>query len=354
MEHYWRQLVEGKRSGLSDRLLLTLLAPVGALYGAILALRALFYRLGIKRTERLPKPVISVGNLAVGGTGKTPLTLWLAQWYIARGKRVVVLSRGYGGSREGETAIVADGRQILLSAAEAGDEPVLLARAVPGLMVVIGRDRAVAGRLAMAQLQPDIFLLDDGYQHLRLARDLNILVLDATRPFGNGRPLPAGGLREWPTAARRADLVVLTRDSATAVSTDDLPALPVVRTRHQLISLTRLGAETTAPLASLLDTRLLAFAGIADPAAFFAALTAAGLTLAAEYALADHQVYTEQLIDELCRERDRVGATCLVTTAKDAVKLLPWAERLGRVEVANLTLEMQNPEQLTAQLQRFI
>lgn len=221
-------------------------------------------------------------------------------------------------------------------------------------MVVVGSDRAAAGRLAVAQLQPDIFLLDDGFQHLRLARDLNILVLDAMRPFGNGRPLPAGGLREWPSAAQRADLVVLTRDSASAVSADDLPALPVVRTRHQLTSLTRLDCETTAPLASLHGVRVLAFAGIADPATFFTALTAAGLTLAAEFALADHQVYTDQLIEELCRERDRVGATCLVTTAKDAVKLLPWAERLGRVEVANLTLEIQNPVQLAAQLQRFL
>lgn len=353
MEQYWRQLVDGKRRGPADRLLLAMLVPFGLLYGLVLALRATLYRAGIKRTERLPKPVISVGNLSVGGTGKTPLTLWLAAWFICRGKRVVVLSRGYGGSREGDPAIVADGSRLLLSAAEAGDEPVLLARALPGLMVVIGRDRAAAGQLAMATLAPDIFLLDDGFQHLRLARDLNILVLDATRPFGNGRPLPAGGLREWPTAATRADLLVLTRCSP-ANGTAALPPLPMVRTSHRLTSLTRLGTETALPLSSLQGVRLLAFAGIADPAAFFAALTEAGLTLTATRALADHQLYTERLIDELCRERDRVGAACLVTTAKDAVKLLPWCDRLGRVEVANLALEIPAPAQLETELHRFL
>ena len=155
--------------------------------------------------------MISVGNITVGGTGKTPATAFIARLLIGRGLKVAVLSRGYGGSMEGETAIVADGRTILLDAGQCGDEPYLLAATVPGLMVVMGADRYSAGMLAMERLSPDIFLLDDGFQHLRLRRDLDILLVDWARPFGNGRTLPAGLLREPLSAVQRADLVVYTR-----------------------------------------------------------------------------------------------------------------------------------------------
>jgi tetraacyldisaccharide 4'-kinase len=144
------------------------------------------YRIGILETRKLPRLVISIGNIAVGGTGKTPVTAHLARLIMAQGLKVAVLSRGYGGTLEGQTAIVSDGREITLSADQCGDEPFLLAKSVPGLAVVIGSDRYAAGQLALKGFDTDIFLLDDGFQHLRLHRDLNILLLDCSRPFGNG------------------------------------------------------------------------------------------------------------------------------------------------------------------------
>jgi tetraacyldisaccharide 4'-kinase len=152
-----------------------------------------------------------VGNITVGGTGKTPVVALLAGFCISRGKRVAVLSRGYGGTLHGETRLVSDGREIFLTPGEAGDEPFMLATRIPGLMVVIGPDRYKAGLFAQEQLDPDIFILDDGFQHLRLNRDLNILLLNQAKPFGNGCVLPAGWLREYRSAAKRADLVIYTR-----------------------------------------------------------------------------------------------------------------------------------------------
>lgn len=192
---YWRGLASGSRTGRVDTLVLLFLTPWALLYSLAQRLRAELYRSGIVKTHRLPRPVVSIGNITVGGTGKTPVTAYIARFLMAQGYRVAVLSRGYGGSLEGQTCVVSDGATIMLSARECGDEPYLLASTVPGLMVVIGTDRYTAGQVAMQQLSPDIFLLDDGFQHLRLHRDLNILLLDYSRPFGNGWTLPAGILR---------------------------------------------------------------------------------------------------------------------------------------------------------------
>ena len=210
-EEYFRQLWDGKLTGSADCIFMVLLTLLSFVYALILQLRVLVYKAGLLRSFRLPCPVISVGNLTVGGTGKTPMTLYLARWFMDRGKRVVILSRGYGGSLEGTIRIVADGSTILLSPGDAGDEPYLLANSLPGVMVVIGSDRYQAGCLALERLNPDIFILDDGFQHLRLKRDLNLLLLDCEKPFGNGRTLPAGILREPVSAIERADLVIFTR-----------------------------------------------------------------------------------------------------------------------------------------------
>ncbi|MGA7827882.1 MAG: tetraacyldisaccharide 4'-kinase, partial [Geobacteraceae bacterium] len=210
-DRYFRELWEGKRSGWTDKLVVALLIPFALVYGVIVRMRAFLYVRGILSSFRLDVPVISVGNLSVGGTGKTPMSILVARLLIARGKRVVVLSRGYGGAGGAAVRLVSDGFRILLPASEAGDEPVLLAHSVPGLIVLTGSDRYRAGLEALKRFNPDIVLLDDGYQHLRLQRDLNILLLNAAKPFGNGWTLPAGLLREPCSALRRADLIVYTR-----------------------------------------------------------------------------------------------------------------------------------------------
>lgn len=354
-EIYFRQLVSGERHQLADCLLLWALKLCALLYAALMRLRALFYRTGIFTVKRLPFPVISVGNITMGGTGKTPAALLLARELMTRGRRVAVLTRGYGGSLEGETRIVSDGERLLLSPAEAGDEPCLLASSLPGLMVVIGSDRYRAGCLALNRLSPDCFILDDGFQHQRLGRDLDILLLDSTAPFSNGWTLPAGFLREPPSATKRADLVILTRCTGQQTLPDGLPAkVPVCRSSHTLSGLTSLSGGEPRPLRQLEGKRVVAFCGIADPAAFFSSVESCGVPLVATLAFPDHSVYGIREMEALGKLKQQSKADCLITTAKDAVKLLPYASVIGDCFIVKLELTLHDPEPLMAALDKII
>ena len=352
LRHYYRDLMEGKRQTVSDRILLAALQPLAVIYGIVMRLRAFLFAIGLFRSRGLGVPVISVGNLTMGGTGKTPMVAFLARFFIARGKRVAVLSRGYGGSCHGTTRIVADGKETLLSAAEAGDEPYLLAATVPGLMVVIGPDRHRAGKLAEEQLSPDIFILDDGFQHQRLRRDLDILLLDCEKPYGNGRIFPAGELREPSSAAGRAHLVIYTRCHGTVAG----PATgkPSCRAHHQLTGLVMPGATEHHPFSILDGEQVMAFAGIADPARFFDALEEAGVKLTATLAFEDHTEYGDEEIASLERLRDASRCTRLLTTEKDAVKLLPWMERLGALYAVPLEMRFEDDKPLIEALEKFL
>lgn len=344
-ERYFRSLVSGERKGLADRLILAFLALLSVPYGIVVRLRALAYAQGIIRVKRLDRPVISVGNLTVGGTGKTPMVALVARLLMARGKRVAVISRGYGGSLEGETRIVSDGEKVLLSAAEAGDEPVHLTTSVPGLMAVIGTDRYAAGLLAQERLNPDIFILDDGFQHLRLHRDLNILLMDCRTPLGNGLVLPAGLLREPKSALKRADLVIYTRCSGSEAPTvhGDIPSC---RAAHCLAGVELLPGGERQQFTVLGGRKGIAFAGIAAPDAFYALLRAEGVTLAATVSFGDHTEYGETEVTRLLEARSAVGADYLITTGKDAVKLGPVLGRLGTVYAAVLEIRLADPAPL--------
>lgn len=352
-EQFYRELVEGKRTGLPDRLLLALLKLLALAYAGLLRLRAWGYAIGLLRSHRLPVPVISVGNITLGGTGKTPMVAWLANYLMVRGKKVAVLSRGYGGSAEGEVHLVSDGSRMLLTPEQAGDEPNLLAQKVPGLMVVIGADRYQAGLLALKELKPDIFILDDGFQHLRLKRDLNILLLDAVKPFANGRTLPAGFLRESVAAADRADLVVYTR-CAPGIKPDLFPGKPSCRTSHKLSGLTPLGGGAAVGFDAAKDARITAFSGIADPAAFFELLEQEGVRLTATLSFPDHASYGEEEIAAICRLRDASRSGLLITTEKDAVKLAQFVEKLGPCYVTVLEIGFDDSAPLQAALEKLL
>ncbi|MDD5284852.1 MAG: tetraacyldisaccharide 4'-kinase [Desulfuromonadaceae bacterium] len=344
---YWRELASGKRTSLADNLALLFLTPLAWLYSLVLQLRAGLYLSGIFKTHRLPRPVISVGNITVGGTGKTPVTAYIARFLLEQGYKVAVLSRGYGGSLEGHTSIVSDGATIMMSAGECGDEPYLLASTVPGVMVVIGTDRYAAGQLAMQQLAPDVFLLDDGFQHLRLHRDLNILLLDFSRPFGNNLTLPAGLLRENSVAARRADFVIFTRSPLGAQISSGTQGIPGCLSCHAIVDLLPLGGGAPVPIASCRDKKLLAFAGIADPDSFFEGLRSQGLNLVSCLRFPDHVVYNRERFDEIADAMRKSGADLLVTTEKDGVKLKDISRELAaKTLLARLELTIDNPELL--------
>ena len=352
---YWRSLANGTRTGLFDRLLLTLLAPLSLPYTLVQRLRAGLYRTGVLKTMRLPRPVVSVGNITVGGTGKTPTTALIARLLMERGAKVAVLSRGYGGSMEGTTAIVSDGHKILLTAEQCGDEPYLLAATAAGLMVVMGSDRHKAGLLAMERLGPDIFLLDDGFQHLALHRDLDILLVDSARPFGNGLTLPAGLLREPTAAARRADLIVHTRCPEGNTPAPAMAGKPRCIARHRLAGLMPLSGGAPLAFSDLAGLGILAFAGIADPSAFFAGLTGQGLNLVRTLPFPDHVRYDNARIAELDAIMEECGAEYAVTTEKDGVKLRHLSPELARrVMLARLELTLDDPSPLTALLENLL
>lgn len=288
-----------------------------------------------------------MGNITVGGTGKTPATAFIARFLMARGVKVAVLSRGYGGSMEGETAIVSDGRTIGLDAGQCGDEPYLLAATVPGLMVAMGADRYSAGMLAMERLSPDVFLLDDGFQHLRLRRDLDILLLDCARPFGNGRTLPAGLLREPKSAAGRADLVMYTR-CPQGYSPAPLAGKPTCSARHRLADAVPLEGGAAVSFDSLRGRKVMAFAGIGEPGPFFEELRSLGLDVVHAVPLPDHAAYTPSQLTGLMDAFRVCGADCAVTTEKDGVKLRGLESELaGKVMLARLELVIDDPAALT-------
>ena len=313
-----------------------ILPPLSTLYGAVTRTRLALYQRGTFRTTRLERPVISVGNITAGGTGKTPLVEWVAKTVAATGKRVCILTRGYGRENPQQQVVVSDGNTILATPAEAGDEPYLLANNLLGSVAVISNaDRASAGRYAIENFNTDCFVLDDGFQHLRLARDLNIVTIDATNPWGGGKLLPHGRLREPLSGLIRADCVVLTRcDQVGSVETIRTQITDFFRGPTFESSMRAVNAlVTTGPVA--------AFCAVGNPRSFFTQLRKHGYELALEKAFTDHHAYTQKDVDELVAAATRAGAKGLVTTAKDAVKLrslsfsLPWHVLQIEIEIKN-------------------
>lgn len=328
------------------------------LYAAAIKIRLAGYRRGILKTRRLPCRVISIGNITTGGTGKTPLTVYVAELIHRQGLRAVVISRGYKGGSERSGAVVSDGNRVLMSPQAAGDEPFLMAarlvqRSVP---VLVGHDRVRIGLLAIRKFNPDVILLDDGFQHIRLARDVDVVLLDNRQPFGNSHLLPRGVLREPLTSLYRADFFVLTRadpeeKDAIAVTPaplrPGLPPRPVFRAAHAPVlrawiepgrkavaeQLSYSGADDFQQLAG---RRVFAFSGIAANEAFRCSLTGRGVEIDGFIGFADHHAYTPTDVDRILGAARTAGADCLCTTDKDWVKLprqVTWPLELAVVGV---------------------
>lgn len=285
-----------------------LLAPLGWLWCRLARDRLEAYRSGRKPSERLPVPVIVIGNVTVGGSGKTPLTLWLARRLKAEGWHPAVISRGYGARIEGEPRRVRPED----SAAEVGDEPLLLKRGLGEIEVIVHPQRALAGRKAM-ELGADVLLLDDGLQHLQLARDIEIAVVDGARGLGNGRCLPAGPLREPAQRLAEVDAVIVQGDARIEVSQ------PVPHWRMRLVpgDAVNLLDGTRRPLAGFIGQACDALAGIGHPERFFKMLRDLGLSVD-DHAFADHHAYAPADLASF-------GQRPLLMTEKDAVKCQAFA-----------------------------
>jgi tetraacyldisaccharide 4'-kinase len=311
-------------------------APWQLLYGAMLATRR---RRAASRARHLPVPVISVGNLHWGGGGKTPFTIAVAAGLSARGRRVAILSRGYGRSSRG-AQIVSRGQGAELDVEQAGDEPFLMAEQLDGVAVVVGEQRYAAGELALAELgrRPDLFVLDDGFSHVRLARNLDLLLFPAADPWAGGRLLPSGRLREPLSAVRHADAVVLSGAKSVGNAGGELARALASHgySGPGYASATIAGAPRLASGEALAPgSPVYALAAIARPAAFFAAVRASGLEVVGAKGFRDHHPYSE--LDLRAIERDARAATAgtVLTTEKDVAKL---AGRIG-LDLAVLPIE---------------
>jgi tetraacyldisaccharide 4'-kinase len=319
--------------------------PLAALYGALVGLRLLAYRRGWRRSHRLGAATVAVGNLTAGGTGKTPLVSWLLREAQAAGLRPACLTRGYGRRTAAQLSRVCARDGTPVDAATLGDEAALLAASHPAVPVFVGADRVAAARLARITDAPDVFVLDDAYQHLRAARDLNVLLVDGQTGFGNGRLLPRGALREPLSGVARADVVLITHadaGGAEAVAAE-LRRLgvraPVFRCAYRATGLARLDGEARLPVTAVAGRRVNLLCGIARPEAFRETLTALGATVAHLEARPDHHPYGEP---DLRRIEARVAGAAAaaaaaapewITTEKDAVKL---RGRLGAAAAARM------------------
>ena len=347
------------------------LAPFGALYGAAVRARLALYRHGLLKPRDVGAPVLSVGNLTAGGTGKTPLVEWLARAVAREGLRACVLTRGYGRADESRRVVVSDGARVLADAREGGDEPRLLAESLVGVASVLSdADRVSAALWARENLCAEAFVLDDGFQHLRIRRDLDVVTLDATSPWGGGRLLPRGRLREPPSGLRRAHCVVLTRveltDDAARLRAEVEEAcggsVPVLTSRVRTTGVRPLAAE--APVVdesrgAFKDARraapqpVAAFCALGNPRAFFRHLRNDGHVLCQERAFPDHHALTQAEADELSSTARSHGARCLLTTAKDAVKLRGLKFGLP-VFVSEMEIELEDEGVLTGMLRRAL
>lgn len=303
-----------------------LLAPIAALYGAGVAARLAAYRRGLLRVERAARPVVSVGNVAAGGTGKTPFVRWLAGELLRRGRHPSILTRGYRRKSRGPL-VVSDGRGTLAAVDAAGDEPSLLARALPGVPIVADARRARGAAIAEAlPAAVDLHLLDDGFSHVALSRDVDVVLLDATAPDAGGALLPAGRLREPLSSLSRADLIVVTKTEqadpgpARELARRHAVGAPVFHAVTRVVGLLDDAGEAVPPR-DLVERSTLAVAGLARPEAFAATLSGLGLVPSAFLAFPDHADYDAARLTRIRRAAEGVGAEVVVTTEKDAVKL---------------------------------
>jgi tetraacyldisaccharide 4'-kinase len=304
-----------------------LLAAAAGSYRVLLGAREWLYARGVLRSRALDCPVVSIGNLTVGGTGKTPAVELAVRTLQELGHRPAVLSRGYGRRGTG-VQVVADAASIRLDADEAGDEPFLLARRLPGVPVVVGPNRFEAGRLARARFRVSAVVLDDGFQHRTLVKDLEIVMARAVAPWGNGRLLPGGPLREPLASLHRAHVVVATgaRDATQATEVVDAvarvaPAVPVLTAVHVPTECFESRAMRFVPLGELAGARLVAFAGIGSPAGFRRTLAETAVAVVEFQGFADHHWYHREDLAALERRAADAHADGLVTTEKDWVRL---------------------------------
>ncbi len=331
----------GNPQSSQEKLFYGLISPLSLGYGIGSYFRLAAYSKGYMKRVRLPIPVVSIGNITCGGTGKTPMAIDITRRLIAAGYRVAVLSRGYARKSKQKITVVSNGKGEFALCEEAGDEPLLIAMSVPEAIVIVGSSRAETAHIAINEYNADVIVLDDGFQHIRLERDLDVVLVDYNDDPENDMLLPAGRLREPLSALNRARVVVITK----------VPSNPDNARLAKLRSLIHSYAERAeiaearfvpkrlrtnngvAPLEQLRGQRVVAFCGVARPEGFAATLNQLGCTVVHLKSFSDHHWYTPdelKMLEKLMRESN---ASAVVTTEKDMVKIAPH-DRLNQHLIA--------------------
>ena len=339
-------------SGVSPHFSLrSFLSMFSKVYGGSVKLRRNFYKKAVFQSKRLPCPIISIGNITVGGTGKTPMTIYVAQVVKQLGYKVAIISRGYKGKSERVGGIVSDGRVLLMTPEIAGDEPYMMAKKLKDVPVIVGKNRFKAGWLAVRKFNPDVIVLDDGFQHLKLQRDLDLVLLDCRKPFGNGHLLPRGVMREPVSALLCADAIILTKsDTVNNNETSSLPKKlrsyerkkPVYRTFHHPFVYKTVKEEKSLfensiqgvlrlNLASIRGRTVFAFSGLADNHNFQQTVKSLKCNVSGFMEFSDHHPYSDRDLKDISAAAKRSMSECIVTTEKDYVRIahkIDWPDDL--------------------------
>lgn len=332
------------------RFLQSTAGAIAPFYGVGAWMNRLLHEVGVRERRSLPAVVFSVGNITLGGTGKTPFCIWLAQWLQQEGRSPAVLTRGYGRTDEDALTVVHDGRRARASVRASGDEPSLIAEALGNVPVLACSNRYRAGRLALRKLAVDSFILDDGFQHVSLDRQGEIVLVDATRPLGRLRVFPRGTLREPLRALCRAHLIVLTRcgqaknlKRVAAQVRRHAPGVPIVRTQLTITGLRNLSTGEVLEPAALKKQRVLLVCGVGNPDSVRQTVRALGGKVAAARYLEDHAWPAARDIRRWEELRQRSRAAWIVTTAKDAVRLEELTQTPENVLVLESRMDFMTP-----------
>jgi tetraacyldisaccharide 4'-kinase len=363
LEQFGIDVILGRRRGFKATMLRGFLNGLSRLFHSLVQGRLVLFRHRIKSDYHLGATVVSIGNLTVGGTGKTPVVEMLARRLQQEGRRVAILSRGYkrvkptltarvhkrikGQKDEEPPTVVSTGEQILGDPAHAGDEPYMLARNLPGVAVVVDKDRVKAGRWAVRDFNCDTLILDDGLQYLKLRRKLDIVLVDRTAPFGNEYMLPRGTLREPPRNLRRASHIFLTKcdggDNSEIISRirEYNRTATVIECRHRPVHLQNLlDPDDRKPLEYLRNRKAGTISGIAVPEGFEGILVRLGAELVLTRRYTDHHRYNEDEINECILHADDMFADCVVTTEKDSVRFPELSKTLLPVYFLRVEIEI--------------
>jgi tetraacyldisaccharide 4'-kinase len=334
LEQFAVDVILERRAGKRAGILRVLLLGLSFIYLRIVTLRLRLFNSHVFRSHQLGCPVVSIGNLSVGGTGKTPVVEKLARDLSERGRKIAILSRGYKSVRRkgpqpaaSPVRVVSEGRAILLDSKTAGDEPFMLAKNLHGVAVVVDKDRVGCGRHAVETLGCDLLILDDGLQYLKLHRRFDIVLIDREAPFGNEYLLPRGTLREPPAHLRRATHILITKCDGS-----DLTELhqrirkynrtaPIIECRHRPVEVVDLATGEISSLSSLEGMRTASLSAIASPESFEQGLRKLGVSLELTQSFADHHRYSRREIDRFLKRCARRGLSCVLTTEKDAVRM---------------------------------